>query len=107
MPVPEPPVFSEPATAVLRNDELATIECGAAEFLADIENRQMGESTRRKYRTMLKQLRAFAEEFGFRYLNQFSVDELTKFRATRKDGLRSVAKKLERVRAVFRFAQQV
>ncbi len=51
----------------------------------------MDESTRRKCRTMLKQLRAYADEVGFRYLNQFTVDELTKFRATWKDGLRSGA----------------
>jgi site-specific recombinase XerD len=55
---------------------------------------------------MLKQLRAYADQFGFRYLDQFGVEELTKFRATWKDGLRSGAKKLERVRAVFRFAPE-
>jgi hypothetical protein len=27
----------------------------------------MDEATRRKYRTMLKQLRAYADQFGFRY----------------------------------------
>lgn len=105
-PIPEPPNVSEPASAVPKKDEPVTIERAATEFLADIEARQMDESTRRKYRTMLKQLRAFADQFGFRYLSQFSVDELTKFRATWKDGLRSGAKKLERVRAVFRFAQE-
>ena len=103
--VPGPPSVPEPATAVAKRDEPVTIERAATEFLADIEARQMDESTRRKYRTMLKQLRAYADQFGFRYINQFSVEELTKFRATWKDGLRSGAKKLERVRAVFRFAQ--
>jgi hypothetical protein len=62
------------------------IERVASEFMADIEARQMDESTRRKYRTMLKQLQAYTDEFGFRYLSQFSVEELTKFRATWKDG---------------------
>jgi site-specific recombinase XerD len=74
--------------------------------MADIEARQMDESTWRKYRTMLKQLQACADSLGFRYLSQFTVEGLTKFRATWKDGLRSGAKKLERVRAVFRFAQE-
>jgi len=100
------PATKEPVAPVPEKNELVTINYAAAEFLADIEARQMDESTRRKYRTMLKQLRAYADQFGFRYLNQFSVDELTKFRATWKDGLRSGAKKLERVRAVFRFAQE-
>jgi integrase len=109
---PPPVTLSEssavPAATSLASekDEPVSIDRATAEFLADIEARQMDESTRRKYRTMLKQLRAYADEFGFRYLNQFTVDELTKFRATWKDGLRSGAKKLERVRAVFRFAQE-
>ena len=104
-PIPAPPA-PDLAIPDPKKQEPVTIERVAAEFLADIEARQMDESTRRKYRTMLKQLRAYAEEFGFRYLSQFSVEELTKFRATWKDGLRSGAKKLERVRAVFRFAQE-
>jgi len=105
-PLPEPLPVSEPATAVPKKDEPVTIEQAATDFLADIEARKMDESTRRKYRTMLKQLRAYSDEMGFRYLNQFTVDELTKFRASWKDGLRSGAKKLERVRAVFRFAHE-
>jgi integrase len=84
---------------------LATIEQAAKEFLSDIEARRMDESTRRKYRTMLKQLRAYADHCGFLYLNQFDVDEVTKFRATWKDDIRSSAKKLERVKMFFRFAE--
>jgi len=106
VPLQEPPAVSEPAAALAKRDEPVTIERAAREFLADIDARRMDESTRRKYRTMLKQLGAYADEVGFRYLNQFNVEELTKFRATWKDGLRSGAKKLERVRAVFRFAQE-
>ena len=64
----------------------------------------MDDSTRRKYRTMLKQLLAYAAERGFLNLNQFSVEELAAFRGTWKDGLRSSAKKLERVRGFFRLA---
>src|SRR5712692_5693953 len=68
VPVPEPPLVSEPGPAGPKKDEPVTIGRAAAEFLADIEARQMDESTRRKYRTMLKQLRAYADELGFRYL---------------------------------------
>ena len=103
--LPEPQAVTEPAS-VAKKDEPVTIERVASEFMTDIEARQMDESTRRKYRTMLKQLQAYADEFGFRCLSQFTVEELTKFRATWKDGLRSGAKKLERVRSVFRFAQE-
>ena len=101
----QPPV-SEPAGIAPKNNEPVTIERAVKEFLADIEARKMDDSTRRKYRTMLKQLRAYADERGFVQLNQFTVEELTKFRGTWKDGLRSGAKKLERVRGFFRFAHE-
>ena len=100
---PQPPI-SEAAGIAPKNNEPVTIERVVKEFLADIEARKMDDSTRRKYRTMLKQLRAYADERGFVQLNQFTVEELTKFRGTWKDGLRSGAKKLERVRGFFRFA---
>jgi len=100
------PVAPEPVTSVAKKDEPVTIARAATEFLADMGARQMDEATRRKYRTMLKQLRSYADEFGFRFLSQFNVEELTKFRATWNDGIRSSAKKLERIRMFFRFAQE-
>jgi site-specific recombinase XerD len=100
--LPQLPV-SEPAGVAPKNNESVRIERAVKEFLADIEARKMDDSTRRKYRTMLKQLRAYAAERGFVQVNQFTVEELTKFRGTWKDGLRSGAKKLERVRGFFRF----
>jgi integrase len=103
---PSAPPAQEESIATAKRDEPITIEHATREFLADIDARRMDESTRRKYRTMLKQLRAYADEFGFRYLTQLTVDELTKFRSSWKDGMRSGAKKLERVRAFFRFAQE-
>ena len=103
--LPQPPV-PESASVAPNNNEPVTIERAVKEFLADIEARKMDDSTRRKYRTMLKQLRAYAAERGFLYLNHFSVEALTAFRGTWKDGLRSGAKKLERVRGFFRFAHE-
>jgi integrase/recombinase XerD len=103
--LPQPPV-SESASVARNNNEPVTIERAVKEFLADIEARKMDDSTRRKYRTMLKQLRAYAAERGFLYLNHFSVEALTAFRGTWKDELRSGAKKLERVRGFFRFAHE-
>lgn len=51
VPLPEPPPLSEFAAAITKKDEPVTIDRAAAEFMADIEARQMDESTRRKYRT--------------------------------------------------------
>lgn len=101
-PTPPPPLDS-PSTGPDAGTPV-TIQQAAEEFLADIEARQMDESTRRKYRTMLKQMRGYADDRGFRFLREFDVDGVTKFRATWKDGIRSSAKKLERVRMFFRFA---
>lgn len=75
---PAPPVAEE-AVAPAKKDGPVTIEHAAREFLADIDARRMDESTRRKYRTMLKQLNAYANEFGFLYLTQFTVDERLSF----------------------------
>lgn len=75
------------------------------EFLADAEVRQIDDSLAENTRAMLKLLRASADEFGFRYLNQFSMEELAKFCATGRDALCSGARKLERVRVGFRFAR--
>jgi hypothetical protein len=68
--LPQPPAASDTAAAPPKSDEPVTIERAAQEFLADIEARKMDDSTRRKYRTMLKQLRKYADESGFLYLSQ-------------------------------------
>ena len=98
---PEPPPTLPPPA-----DVKVTIAHGAQEFLADVAARQMDESTRRKYRTMLKQLQNYAATRGFKVLEQFDVDSVTRFRATWRDGIRSSAKKLERVKMFFRFAHE-
>ena len=46
---------------------------------------------------------AYAEHRGLTLLSQFNLDTLGGFRATWKDGPRTAAKKLERLRAFFRF----
>ena len=104
-PVTEPSKISGPELGVPNRDAPVTMERAVAEFLADVDARRMDDETRRKYRTMLTQLRRYADELGFRHLTQFTVDEITRFRATWSDGIRSSAKKLERVKMFFRFAQ--
>jgi site-specific recombinase XerD len=49
-------------------------------------------------------MEAYASDRGLVRLPQFDLDVLSRFRATWKDGPRTAAKKLERVRAFFRFA---
>jgi site-specific recombinase XerD len=49
-------------------------------------------------------MESYGEERGLKLAVQFDLDVLSKFRATWKDGPRTAAKKLERLRAFFRFA---
>jgi integrase/recombinase XerD len=85
--------------------EQQTIETAFKEFLADIEARKLHDSTVRKYRLLQRHLEAFCQDRGLRYLNEIDIVAVGRFRAQWKDGARSSAKKLERLRAFFRFAQ--
>jgi integrase/recombinase XerD len=85
--------------------EPQTIEAAFKEFLADIEARKLHSSTIRKYKLLGRQLKEFAQNSGFRFLNELDLIAVGRFRSQWKDGPRSSAKKLERLRAFFRFAQ--
>lgn len=73
-------------------------------LLADLEARKLSAQTIRKYKLLERQMKAYGEEHGLSLLAQFDLDALRKFRATWKDGPRTAGKKLERLRAFFRFA---
>src|ERR1700682_6710490 len=60
--------------------------------------------TIRKYKLLERQLKVYGEKRELKTLAQFDLDVLSKFRATWKDGPRTAGKKLERLRAFFRFA---
>jgi integrase/recombinase XerD len=85
--------------------EPQTIEAAFKEFLADIEARKLHDSTVRKYKLLQRQLEAFSQQHGLRFLNEIDIVAVGRFRSQWKDGARSSAKKLERLRAFFRFAQ--
>jgi integrase/recombinase XerD len=72
-------------------------------MLADLEARKLSYQTIRKYKLLKSQMVAFGEGRGLSLLSQFDLDVLSKFRATWKDGPRTAGKKLERLRAFFRF----
>jgi site-specific recombinase XerD len=87
----------EPGTAVTLADAWVSM-------LADLEARKLSHQTIRKYKLLQRQMKAYGEERGLTMLGQFDLDVLSKFRATWKDGPRTASKKLERLRAFFRFA---
>src|SRR5580700_3512899 len=75
-----------------------------ASILVDLVARKLSDQTVRKYKLLERQMKAYGEERGLKMLAQFDLDVLSKFRATWKDGPRTAGKKLERLRAFFRFA---
>jgi integrase/recombinase XerD len=83
-----------------------TIELAFGLFKADLVARNLQPSTVRKYDLLSRQITAFACCSGLRLLEQLNLAALRQFRAEWRDGPLSSAKKLERLRAFFRFAQE-
>jgi len=85
--------------------EPTSISEAKQQYLQDAENgRRLSESTLGKYKLMLREFEDFASKKGFRYLKQLDVEALRQFRDSWKIGPRTAVKKIERVRAFFRFA---
>ena len=85
-----------------------TITEAVAEFDKEAEHvRRLNYSTLKKYRLMLGQLKKFAEHKGLQHLKEFDVQALREFQRTWADiGPRTALKKLERVKAFFRYARE-
>jgi integrase/recombinase XerD len=83
-----------------------TIEQACDDFLEDAKARKLREPTLYKYRLLFRQMREFAAEQGLRFLKEFDLAMLRKFRAVWSDGNISASRKLERLRAFMRFAQE-
>ena len=85
-------------------DEPVTIEQGWDKFLEDAKARKLTEPSIYKYELLSRQMKSFAEKCGYRFLAEFTVHNLSTFRANWKDGALSSVKKLERLRIFLRFA---
>lgn len=76
--------------------------------LADAQyGRQLSKGTIGRYKYLYSQLEQFASGAGLRDVRELDFAALSRFRATWKDGPLSGQKKLERLRAVFRFAIKI
>ncbi len=91
-------------TDAAQRQQNVLIEQTCEEFLADAEARRLRESTLKKYRVLLNQLRAFAADRGYRFIEQLDLPPLRQFRESWQDSGVSARKKLERLRAFYRFA---
>ena len=82
-----------------------TVREATEKFCKECEARRLSEATMRKYRTLAKQIREFAST-RLVDLNEFTTESAREFRSSWKDGPRAAGKKLERLRAFFRFAME-
>ncbi len=80
-----------------------TIEAAWEQQISDLEARKLSDGTIRKYKLLHRQMKAYAEENGLTLLSQFNLATTSRFRTTWKEGTRTASKKLERLRAFFRF----
>jgi integrase/recombinase XerD len=85
-------------------DEPVMIAQGWDKFLEDAKARNLTEPSIYKYELLSRQMKSFAEKYGYRFLSELTLDILSIFRAEWKDGALSSVKKLERLRTFLRFA---
>lgn len=83
-----------------------TIEKATASFLDDAEARGLREPSIYKYRLLFKQLKAFAESEGIRFLSECDVETLRRFRESWINKNYSARKKLEALRTFYRFVHE-
>jgi integrase/recombinase XerD len=84
-------------------DSLITIEHATSEFLRDAAARELREPTLYKYRLLFRRLQEFAQQHGLRYVSELDLENVRAFRAGWADHNLAAMKKLERLRAFFRF----
>lgn len=84
--------------------EIPTIAVAVTQFIQDAEHgRKLRPPTLKKYRVVLDQLKDFAAEKNVKSIDEITVSFAREFRASWKDGAISSSKKLERLKAFFRF----
>ena len=86
--------------------EPVTIAEAWEEFLADAKARNLREPTLYKYDLLSRQMARFATDQGIRFLRELDLPMLRKFRATWPNENLGALKKLEYLRAFFRFAHE-
>jgi integrase/recombinase XerD len=80
-----------------------TLEAAFDQFVADSESRQLGPDAIYRRKLMRRQMTAFAGDRGLRYLGEVDLKVLRDFRATWKNRNLSAKRKLEQLRAFFKF----
>lgn len=81
-----------------------TIQQACEKFLAEAGARNLRKPTLYKYGLLFQRGQPFAKGKGLRYVEGFNLDRLREFRETWSNRNLSALKKLECLRAFFRFA---
>lgn len=92
------------ANGFIENRVSPTIEEGCKKYLADAEARQLREPTLYKYRLLLKQLKAYAQQHGLVFISDFDLERTSAFRESWNNKGMAARKKLEALRTFFAFA---
>jgi site-specific recombinase XerD len=93
-----------PKVTLSERDRRTTIEVWRDKFVQNARTENISEETLRKYKLLFKQLLAFAQEKGVRFVAELDLPTIQDFRTTWKDKPLSKSKKQERLRSVFKFA---
>ena len=80
------------------------IEAATEDFLADAARRKLSKSTVRKYDLLFRELLAFVDNRGLRFLDELDLSTTRKFCGGWTQGNHTALKKLERLRAFFRYS---
>jgi len=94
------PTFTE---SVENLPERVRIADATEAYLARCQTRGLTDSSLSKYRTSIKQLRAYCDSRGCVMLDQLTIADMDRFYASWKDGKRAGAKKLERLKSFVKF----
>ncbi len=86
-----------------QEEQPVSVKEACDKFVADAEARNLREPTLYKYRLLFRQLQNFARENGLSFIAQCDLDWLRRFRASWPNRNMSARKKLEALRAFFRF----
>jgi len=97
---------TDPVGASQEKDAAVIVASAATDFLADLNRRGLAQVTVRKYELLFRQMRTFATDKGLRFLKEFDLVTVREFCGTWTQGNNTTLKKLERLRAFFRYAME-
>jgi site-specific recombinase XerD len=86
------------------DSEPMTIQKAWDLFVSDCEARNLREPTLRKYRHLKRKMEECGQQHGLRFISEFDLEMLRKFRASWPNKNLSALKKLELLRSFYRFA---